>query len=77
MVETTRVSALARRARGLVQDLKLLSLDDNITPVGRMELAVEVLQVGFNYFSGDTELVCDLLVTQPFLQEQDIQIDVI
>ena len=50
--------------------MKLLCFNDDIAPIGRMKLAIEVVQVGFNGFRGDTELVRDLLVTQPFLQKQ-------
>ena len=53
----------------LAQKTKLFSLDNDIAPTGRMELAIEIFQVGFNGFRRDTELVSDLLVTQPFLQE--------
>ena len=54
----------------LAQKTKLFSLDNDIAPTGRMELAIEIFQVGFNGFRRDTELVSDLFVTLPFLQKQ-------
>ena len=66
--ETSRTGSRSWQADlALTQDSKLLGFNDNVAPIGRMELAVEIFQVGFNGFRGDIELVRDLLVTQPFL----------
>ena len=51
----------------LAQKTKLFRFNNSIAPIGRMELAVEIFQVGFNGFRGDTELVRNLLVAQSFL----------
>ena len=53
----------------LAKKTKLFSLNNSIAPVGRMELAEKVFQVGSDSFLGNTESVGDLLVAQALFQQ--------
>ena len=48
----------------------IFSLDDGITPVGRIEFTVDILQVIFDGFRGDVQLVGDLFIAQSLSKQQ-------